>query len=71
MHAWANRILRVDLDNMRVWAHESAPYVPEYLGARGIAARICWEETPEPVEPLRRYRITRILSLPKHSTRHN
>jgi aldehyde:ferredoxin oxidoreductase len=51
MHAWANRILRIDLGEMRVWAHESAPYVPEYLGARGIAARICWEETPEPVEP--------------------
>jgi aldehyde:ferredoxin oxidoreductase len=26
--------------------------VPEYLGARGIAARICWDECPQPVEPL-------------------
>jgi aldehyde:ferredoxin oxidoreductase len=51
MHAWANRILRIDLDRMRVWAHESASYVPKYLGARGIAARICWEEYAEPVEP--------------------
>ena len=51
-HAWANRILRIDLDNMAVDAQEALSYLPEYLGARGLAARICWEEYPEPVEPL-------------------
>jgi aldehyde:ferredoxin oxidoreductase len=51
MHGWANRILRIDLSDMRVWAQETAPYVPAYLGARGIAARICWDEVPEPVDP--------------------
>jgi aldehyde:ferredoxin oxidoreductase len=51
MHAWANRILRIDLSNMKIDVQEAAPYVPEYLGARGIAARICWQEYPEPIEP--------------------
>jgi aldehyde:ferredoxin oxidoreductase len=51
MHGWANRILRIDLSDMRVWAHETAPYVPDYLGARGIAARICWDEYAAPVDP--------------------
>ena len=50
-HAWANRILRIDLDNMAVDAQEALSYLPEYLGARGLAARICWEEYPEPAEP--------------------
>jgi len=50
-HGWANRILRVDLSSMRIWAQETAPYVPDYLGARGIAARLCWDEYPEPVAP--------------------
>jgi len=50
-HGWTNCILRVDLSNMRIWAQETAPYVPDYLGARGIAARICWDEYPEPVAP--------------------
>ena len=50
-HGWANRILRIDLSDMRAWAQETAPFIPAYLGARGIAARICWEEYPEPVEP--------------------
>ena len=51
MHGWANRILRIDLSEMRIWAQETAPYVPAYLGARGVAARICWDEYPEPVGP--------------------
>jgi aldehyde:ferredoxin oxidoreductase len=51
MHGWANRILRIDLSDKRIWAQETAPYVPAYLGARGIAARICWDEVPEPVDP--------------------
>ncbi len=52
MHGWANRILRVDLDNMSIEAQETEPYVPEYLGARGIAARLCWQEYAEPAAPL-------------------
>ena len=51
MNGWGNRILRIDLGNMRIRAQETAQYVPKYLGARGIAARICWEEYPEPVDP--------------------
>ena len=48
-HGWANRISRIDLSNMTIGAQEAAPYVPDYLGARGIAARIAWDEYPEPV----------------------
>jgi aldehyde:ferredoxin oxidoreductase len=51
MYGWANRILRIDLSDMRIWVQEAAPYLPDYLGARGIAARICWDEYPEPVAP--------------------
>jgi aldehyde:ferredoxin oxidoreductase len=51
MYAWANRILRIDLSNMDIQVQEAEFYVPEYLGARGIAARICWQEYAEPVEP--------------------
>jgi aldehyde:ferredoxin oxidoreductase len=51
MHGWANRVLRVDLSDMRIWAHDVAAYVPGYLGARGIAAKIAWDEYAEPVEP--------------------
>jgi aldehyde:ferredoxin oxidoreductase len=49
MHGWVGRILRVDLSDMRIWAQETALYLPDYLGARGIAARICWDEYPDPV----------------------
>ena len=52
MYGWANRILRVDLSSMAIRAHEAAAYVPDFLGARGIAAKIAWDGYPEPVGPL-------------------
>ena len=52
MFGWANRILRIDLCNMQIAVQETAPYLPEYLGARGIAARICWQECGGPAAPL-------------------
>jgi aldehyde:ferredoxin oxidoreductase len=51
MHGWVGRILRVDLSDMRVEVQETAPYVPRFLGAHGIAAKVCWDEYPEPVAP--------------------
>ena len=51
MFGWTNRILRVDLSEGRIWAQETAPYAPDYIGARGIAAKILWDEYPEPVDP--------------------
>jgi aldehyde:ferredoxin oxidoreductase len=51
-HGWANRILWIDLDEMSAHAEPSAPYIPNYLGARGIAARLAWERYPEPVGAL-------------------
>ena len=51
LHGWVNRIVRVDLSDMSVRAHETLPYVPDFLGARGIAAKIAWDEYPEPVAP--------------------
>jgi aldehyde:ferredoxin oxidoreductase len=52
MYGWTNRVLRIDLSNMRIGVQETAPYVPEFLGARGIAAKMCWDEYPEPVGAL-------------------
>ena len=50
MYGWRNRLLRVDLSEGRIWAQETSPYLPEFLGARGLAAKIMWDEYPEPVE---------------------
>jgi aldehyde:ferredoxin oxidoreductase len=51
MYPWANRILRIDLSNLQIEVQEVESYVPEFLGARGIAARICWQEISQPVDP--------------------
>jgi len=47
---WRNRILRVDLSERRIWAQESAYLTPDYLGARGFAAKLLWDEYPQPVD---------------------
>ena len=46
---WANRLLRIDLSERTISAEPLDEYVPDYIGARGIAARIMWNEYPEPV----------------------
>ncbi len=48
--AYRNRLLRVDLSSGEIRAEETAPYLPDYLGGRGLAAKIVWDEYPEPVE---------------------
>ncbi len=52
MYGWTNRILRVDLSEGRIWAQETAPYAPDFLGGRGLAAKLVWDEYPEPPDPL-------------------
>jgi len=51
LHPWANRILWVDLSARTARVEPSAAYLPDYLGSRGLAARLCWEHYPTPVPP--------------------
>jgi aldehyde:ferredoxin oxidoreductase len=48
---WTDRLLRIDLSQPRIWAEETASHVPAFIGARGLAAKLLWDEYPEPVEP--------------------
>ncbi len=48
---WMNRILRIDLSSMQVSSLESKEYLPAFLGGRGLAAKIAWDEYPRPVDP--------------------
>ena len=50
-YGYANRILRVNLSDMSVRAEESAPYLPYFLGGRGLGAKLAWDAYPEPVDP--------------------
>ncbi|MFH1084315.1 MAG: aldehyde ferredoxin oxidoreductase N-terminal domain-containing protein [Chloroflexota bacterium] len=50
-HAYANRLLRVDLSNMTVRAQETTHLLPDAIGGRGLGARLAWDEYPHPVEP--------------------
>ena len=43
---WVGKILRVDLDSGKTWTQASIEYGQKYIGARGVAARIAWDEIP-------------------------
>ena len=43
---WVGKILRVNLDSGRIWTESSIEYGQKYLGGRGLAARIAWDEIP-------------------------
>ncbi|MBS7609158.1 hypothetical protein KEJ19_01120 [Candidatus Bathyarchaeota archaeon] len=43
-YGWVGRILRVDLGSGRIWSQDTMPYAKDFIGGRGIAARIAWEE---------------------------
>ena len=44
LHGWCGQILKVDLSNGRPSTMNTMPYADQYLGGRGIATRIYWEE---------------------------
>ncbi|MDH3356274.1 MAG: hypothetical protein OEM06_02315 [Desulfobacteraceae bacterium] len=41
---WCGKILNVDLSNSRVTERDTMDYAERFLGGRGIATRIYWEE---------------------------
>ncbi|MFO8102449.1 MAG: aldehyde ferredoxin oxidoreductase N-terminal domain-containing protein [Dehalococcoidia bacterium] len=48
---YAGRILRVDLSSGRITESPTTDYTDLFLGGRGIAARIYWEEVPPEINP--------------------
>jgi aldehyde:ferredoxin oxidoreductase len=48
---WTGKLLRVDLTSGRITAEPSTPYGETYIGGRGLAAAIAWDEIPAGVGP--------------------
>ncbi len=49
MYGWVGKMLRVDLTSGKCTVSPTSDYVPRYLGGRGLAARIYWDEVPPDV----------------------
>ena len=45
LNGYAGKMLRVDLSSGEVTEFSSSPYLPKYLGGRGLAARLYCDET--------------------------
>ncbi len=44
LHGWCGQILKVDLSDGRTVKLDTMSYADRFLGGRGIATRIYWEE---------------------------
>lgn len=47
---WVGKILRVDLTSNRIAEVPTTNYVPKFVGGRGVAAKIVWDEVPPQVK---------------------
>ena len=47
---WAGKILWVDLSSGSHFTEETSPYLPDYLGGRGLAAKIAWDHLPTGID---------------------
>ena len=52
MAPWTGRLLWVDLTSGEVAVRDSEPYLVDYLGGRGLAARLAWDLLPPGVGAL-------------------
>ncbi|MFH0915462.1 MAG: aldehyde ferredoxin oxidoreductase N-terminal domain-containing protein [bacterium] len=51
MNGWMGKILFVDLTSSQITESSTEPYVGQYVGGRGIGARLYWELTTPSVGP--------------------
>ena len=49
-YGWVGKILFVDLSSGESKLRDTMPYAHSYLGGRGLAARLAWEEIPPRIE---------------------
>jgi aldehyde:ferredoxin oxidoreductase len=49
-YGWSGRILDVNLTTQQVSTRATLPYARDYIGGRGMASRIAWEEIPAGVD---------------------
>ncbi len=52
MYGWVGKILKVDLSNGRISVEPTEAYVDEYLGGRGIGARLVYDNFAPGTEAL-------------------
>ncbi len=50
-HGWMGTILEIDLSSGQVKRHDTAHYTRQYVGGRGLAARLAWERVPRGAGP--------------------
>ena len=67
-YGWMGKLLRVDLTKRKTWVQPTSDYVPEWIGGRGIGAKIAWDEIKPGTGPFSPENILMILTGPLSGT---
>jgi len=51
LYGWVGKILRIDIGSGKTTTEDTSKYVPEYIGGKGIATRIAWNELRPGIGP--------------------
>lgn len=51
LYGWVGRLLRINLSTGEIRKEDTMKYAKKYIGGRGLAARIAWEEIPPNISP--------------------
>ena len=49
-HSWVGQVLDVDLTTEKITKKPSDRYFPNFLGGRGLEAKVLWDEVPPEVK---------------------
>jgi len=50
-YGYSGKILRVNLSNDKIWMEDTKKYADKFIGGRGTAAKIAWEELRPNIDP--------------------
>ncbi|MGC8912162.1 MAG: aldehyde ferredoxin oxidoreductase N-terminal domain-containing protein, partial [Nitrososphaeria archaeon] len=48
---YAGKILRINLSDDKIWMEDTKKYADKFIGGRGVAAKIAWEELKPNIDP--------------------
>jgi len=51
LYGWMGKILRIDIGSGETTTEDTSKYVPEFIGGKGIATRIAWNELKPGIGP--------------------
>jgi len=51
LYGWSGKMLRIDLSTMKSWVEDTEPYIPSFIGGKGLSVKIIYDELGPEIGP--------------------